>query len=108
MSARNVKEGVDLPLVWQNLEMMAYVKSEMRFLDARRFGALPSQGAADGSLMQAAGKERSAVKWHCIIVALEKVRSEQKKFGKKLFANERIKTTSGRVIRQLDKQNGRA
>lgn len=40
----NVKEGVVLPLVWENPDVMVYVNSGAKYLDARRFVALPSHG----------------------------------------------------------------
>lgn len=44
--ARNVKGGVVLPLVWDNLDVMAYVRLGQKFLDSRRYGSLPSNGRA--------------------------------------------------------------
>lgn len=42
--ARDVKDSVGLPLVWQNPGVIAYVKLGAKYLVARRSGALPSLG----------------------------------------------------------------
>lgn len=36
--ARDVKDGAVFPLVWENAEVMAYVRQGSRFLDAKKFG----------------------------------------------------------------------
>lgn len=41
---RDVKEGVVLPLKWENPDVMAYVNLGAKYLDAGIFGALPSYG----------------------------------------------------------------
>lgn len=40
--ARDVKDGVVLPLVLKSSDMMAYVKMECKYHDARRLEALPN------------------------------------------------------------------
>lgn len=44
--AMNESYGAVLPLVWENLKVMAYVRQGSRFSDAKRFKTLLSHGQA--------------------------------------------------------------
>lgn len=46
VKARDVTKGVVLPLVWENLDVMAYVNSGAKYFDATMLGALCSHGRA--------------------------------------------------------------
>lgn len=57
--ARDVKGDVVLPLVWDNPDAMAYVRSDQKFLDAQRFGSFPCHGRATRVMFQ--GRSRCTV-----------------------------------------------
>lgn len=44
--ARDIKEGADFPLVWENPDLMEYIKLEAEKLDARKFGVFLSHRRA--------------------------------------------------------------
>lgn len=48
--ARDGKDDTVLSLVWGNAEVIPYMRQGSRFLDARRFGALPSHGQASRTM----------------------------------------------------------
>lgn len=50
--ARKLKEGVVLPLLWENPNVMVYVKLGAKHLDTRRFGALPSHGRSSKNIYE--------------------------------------------------------
>lgn len=52
MRARDVRDGVVLPLVWDNPDAIPYVCLRQQFLDAWKFGALPSHGRATRVLFE--------------------------------------------------------
>lgn len=39
-----MKDGVAVPLVWENVDAMVYGKVRLKYFDVRRFGALSSHG----------------------------------------------------------------
>lgn len=57
--ALDVRDSEVLSLAWENQYGMAYVRQESKFLDGRRFGALPSHEQAPKNLY--AGRFRTTV-----------------------------------------------
>lgn len=63
VKTQDVKEGVDFPLVWENTDVMAYVKFGTNYVDARRFEALCSHERASKIVYSGRSRAREHETW---------------------------------------------